>query len=119
MPRRATVAIVATVAVAALCLPATARADADTPGWNALVYLFYRVEVTNYCGITTAAVIAGFHRRRDALLATHAIDAPGIDRARAEAWRLARKEWDNRGLGGFRNWCRKDAARYAKQLAAR
>lgn len=98
-------------------VPPPAPADGSAPGWNKLVYLFYRIEVTNYCGLTSDAVIAGFQRRRDALLATHAIAAPLIDSARAEAWQLAHKEWDNRGLGGFRGWCRKDAARYAAQLA--
>jgi len=107
------------IAAALSLMPAASLADGNVPGWNKLVYLFYRIEVTNYCGLTTAAVIAGFQRRRDHLLATHALAAPLIDSARAEAWRLAHKEWDNRGLGGFRGWCRKDAARYANELAGR
>ena len=107
------------IAAALSLMPAASLADGEVPGWNKLVYLFYRIEVTNYCGLTTATVIAGFQRRRDHLLATHALAAPLIDSARAEAWRLAHKEWDNRGLGGFRHWCRNDAARYANELTGR
>ena len=107
------------IAAALSLMPVASLADGNVPGWNKLVYLFYRIEVTNYCGLTTAAVIAGFQRRRDRLLATHALASPLIDSARAEAWRLAHKEWDNRGLGGFRSWCRNDAARYANELAGR
>jgi len=103
--------------VAALSSASPALADGEAPGWNELVYLLYRVEVTNYCGLTTDSVIAGFHRHRDNLLATHNITAADIDTARAEAWRLAHKEWDNRGLGGFRGWCQNDAARYADELS--
>jgi len=106
------------ITVAALSFTPVAIADGEVPGWNKLVYLFYRVEVTNYCGLTSDAVIAGFHRRRDALLAAHTIAPKLIADARAEAWRLAHKEWDNRGLGGFRGWCQNDAARYAAELTA-
>ncbi|MDD9856188.1 MAG: hypothetical protein OXU88_08430 [Gammaproteobacteria bacterium] len=116
--RRAARCIIA-AALSLSLMPAASLADGNVPGWNKLVYLFYRIEVTNYCGLTTAAVIAGFQRRRDHLLATHALAAPLIDSARAEAWRLAHKEWDNRGLGGFRSWCHNDAARYANELAGR
>lgn len=118
LARRAARCIIA-AALSLSMMPAASLADGEVPGWNKLVYLFYRIEVTNYCGLTTAAVIAGFQRRRDHLLTTHAIAAPLIDSARAEAWRLAHKEWDNRGLGGFRSWCRNDAARYANELAGR
>jgi len=116
----ATVArITVTIAtVAALSFTPVAIADGDVPGWNKLVYLFYRIEVTNYCGLTTDTVIAGFQRHRDALLAVHTIAPKLVASARAEAWRLAHKEWDNRGLGGFRGWCQNDAARYAAELTA-
>lgn len=98
-------------------LSAPAGGDGGVPGWNKLVYLIYRVEVTNYCGLTSERVLAGFHRHRHELLAEHALTAALIDSARAEAWNLAHKEWDNRGLGGFKRWCRLDAARYAGELA--
>lgn len=91
--------------------------DGTVPGWNKLVYLMYRIEVTNYCSLTTNPVIAGFHQQRAAILAEYGFAESLVTTARTEAYKLAYREWDNRGLGGFRRWCRKDATRYAEQLA--
>ena len=99
-----------------LLLPARAAGDGTVPGWNKLVYLMYRIEVTNYCGLTSDEVIAGYRLQRDALLAEHPLSKSLVDRARGEAGKLAYREWDNRGLGGFRGWCRNDATRYAGQF---
>ena len=97
-------------------MPGRAVSDGSVPGWNKLVYLLYRVEVTNYCGLTTEQVIAGFRLQRKALLDEYPISKPLLENARAEAWKLAYREWDNRGLGGFKRWCRNDASRYANQF---
>ena len=35
-----------------------------------------------------------------------------IESAEGEAWKLAYREWDNRGLGGFRRWCARDGRQY-------
>ena len=95
---------------------APADGDGSVPGWNKLVYLAYRVEVTNYCGLTTERVIAGFRLQRKNLLNEYNLTPPQIQSARNEAWSLAHKEWDNRGLGGFKPWCRRDATRYAEEF---
>lgn len=97
--------------------PGPAGGDGAIPGWNKLVYLIYRIEVTNYCGLTTEQVAAGFRSQRDLLLGEYSLAKPLVENARAEAATLAHREWANRGLGGFKRWCRNDAARYAKQLA--
>ena len=41
-----------------------------------------------------------------------------MDALRGRAWRDAHAEWQNRGLGGFRAWCREDARHGADRLAA-
>lgn len=43
---------------------------------------------------------------------------PGGYSSCARAWQDAHAEWRNRGLGGFRAWCRGDARRTAERLAA-
>jgi len=101
---------------AALGLPPPLHADGAAPGWNKLVYLIYRLEVTRYCSLADDAVAAGFRAARDALLAQYRFGKNLIDSARREADLLAYREWDNRGLGGFRRWCRVDAALFARQL---
>lgn len=99
-----------------LLLPGPAAGDGAAPGWNKLVYLMYQVEVTNYCGLTSDEVIAGFRLQRDAVLDAYPLTKSLADSARSEAGKLAHREWDNRGLGGFRRWCRNDATRYAGQF---
>ncbi|MDA8012273.1 MAG: hypothetical protein MPJ83_08075 [Gammaproteobacteria bacterium] len=94
------------------------HADGGVPGWNALVYLVYRLEVTRYCSVADDAVAAGFRAARDALVAQYRLAAGLIESARHEAYLLAYREWQNRGLGGFRRWCRVDAALFARQLSA-
>ena len=99
-----------------LLLPGRAAGDGAVPGWNKLVYVMYRVEVTNYCGLTSDEVIAGFRLQRDAVLDAYPLTKSRIDSARSEAGKLVHWEWGNRGLGGFRQWCRNDATRYADQF---
>ena len=112
-----------TIARAAFCFvmlfllqSAPAVADGAVPGWNKFVYLIYRLEVTRYCGLATDQVGAGFRAQRDAMLAQYRFSDALIQSARGEADKLAYREWDNRGLGGFRRWCKQDAARYARQF---
>ncbi|NKB77881.1 MAG: hypothetical protein GKR96_12825 [Gammaproteobacteria bacterium] len=95
--------------------------SAPVPGWNALVYLIYKVEVTNYCSLTEEKTILGFQQKYKRLIEQYHLDRVVrggnlIDFARSEAWNLAYKEWDNRGLGGFRGWCKKEASRYRLEL---
>lgn len=67
--------------------------------------------------MTTGEAAAGFRARRDAVLARYPFTPQLVMSARTEADKLAHREWDNRGLGGFRRWCRQDAARYARTLS--
>ena len=36
------------------------------------------------------------------------LDAESARRLRIKGWIAADKEWSNRGLGGFRAWCREE-----------
>ena len=99
-----------------LLLPGQVISDGTIPGWNELVYLIYRIEVTNYCGLTTDQVIAGFHLQRKTMLDQYRLEKPLIESARSEARKLSYEEWGNRGLGGFRPWCRNEATLYANQF---
>ena len=33
-----------------------------------------------------------------------------------ESWQMAHKEWLNRGLGGFKRWCRNEGSEYAQNF---
>jgi hypothetical protein len=78
----------------------------------------YDYAVTSYCGLLTAEVEAGF--RRELVLVTErlGLNAEEAKAARIASWVAADREWSNRGLGGFRAWCKSDGAAAAKRFRA-
>jgi hypothetical protein len=83
-----------------------------------LVRVFYELEVTSYCGLTTDRVGAGFRSEVDRIMIARGIDDAGMQQARMQGWKEAHLEWQNRGLGGFRGWCRTEAAEAAARFKA-
>lgn len=87
-----------------------------------LVRTMYLAEVTNYCSLVDEAVIDGFRRETGRIIASRDISEKDVEAARSEAWQMGHAEWQNRGLGGFRNWCRTEgmeAADYFRSKAHR
>ena len=84
-----------------------------------LVRLYYDLEVLGYCGMGDTGTGAAFEKQREQIMTRHGIDDPGMQESRMEAWKQAYREWDNRGLGGFRNWCRTEGAAAAHRLQFR
>ena len=90
---------------------------AESPGhYPELSKLYYDFEVAGYCGLVTNRVGRGFQRRNAELIAAHELDREAVNKLRGDAWQAAHKEWQNRGLGGFRNWCRTEGRAAAEQL---
>ncbi len=79
--------------------------------------LYYDFEVAGYCGLVTNRVGLGFQRRSAELIAEHDLDQETVNRLRGEAWQAAHAEWQNRGLGGFRNWCRTEGRAAAEHIS--
>jgi hypothetical protein len=48
----------------------------------------------------------GFKQQRDHLIASQNLTSEDVQNARMEGWKFGLAEWQNRGLGGFRNWCK-------------
>ena len=92
------------------------RAESEIAGWDELVAVYYRLEVTNYCGLASAQVLAGFKVINSRLLDKYAFSKEQLNAIRGEAWAAGYKEWDNRGLGGFRRWCKNEGQRYAAEF---
>ena len=88
-----------------LLLSAVAPAEPSEP-YAELSRVYYDFEVAGYCGLVTNAVGRGFRREADRLIERDELDRETINRLRGDAWQAAHAEWQNRGLGGFRNWCR-------------
>ena len=101
--------------VALLSAPAWGD-DLDAATRNALTATYYEFEVAGYCGLISDAVGAGFQRRVARILDDASIDQATLDRLRGEAWQAAHAEWQNRGLGGFRGWCRNEGRAAAERF---
>jgi hypothetical protein len=76
----------------------------------------YRFEVAGYCGLVNDQVARGFHFERKQLLEQHAMNEEQQQVLRGKAWQMAHKEWLNRGLGGFKRWCRNEGSEYAQNF---
>jgi len=94
-----------TVALAALPAMLHAAPDAE------LTRMYYQREVmAAYCGLGSARSAAGFQRAEQEIIARKNLNQKDREDARTQAWKNARAEWSNRGLGGFKNWCRTEGA---------
>jgi hypothetical protein len=93
-----------------------AHANLDAATRAALHETFYEYEVAGYCSLITAGVAAGFERQVARVLGDAEVDQATIDRVRGEAWQAAHWEWQNRGLGGFRAWCRNEGRAAAERF---
>jgi len=83
------------------------------PGWTELLNLNYRLEVTGYCSLATRQVATGYLQQLNALLDEFDFPESLQLEARGKGWQAANEEWMNRGLGGFKRWCRGEAQQYA------
>ena len=71
-----------------------------------LPLLVYKMEVLNYCGLIDDEISEGFKRQRDLMILSQNLTPEEVQNARMEGWKFGLAEWQNRGLGGFRNWCK-------------
>jgi len=108
----------AAVAGAVCALAAVANVAALPTDREEIRRLLYDFEVAGYCGLVTDAVGEGFRGKLTALVKRDPVSRAEMDALRGRAWQDAHAEWQNRGLGGFRAWCRGDARRAADRLAA-
>lgn len=96
-------------------IPASRAADSiGLPRPKApLSLLVYKMEVLNYCGLIDDNISKRFHYKRDQIIARESLTDEEVQKARSEGWQSGLAEWQNRGLGGFKNWCRTDGREIA------
>jgi hypothetical protein len=111
----------------AMLLSFAGRVAADPHSRGAeLKQVGYMYGVTEYCGLNTAEVHDGYRRQMRALTRSGGLPESTVRWLRIRGMVAADLEYGDRGLGGYRNWCRTeglDAARHflalrAAQLAA-
>jgi len=99
-----------------VCAPMFSLSAADVTATEQLKDINYRFEVAGYCGLVNEAVAGGYHIERKRLLSQHEISEQEQQFLRGKAWQAAHKEWLNRGLGGFKRWCRNEGTEYAENF---
>ena len=104
------------LSVLAWLLIATPTVAAETVPDRDLVQTYYDLEVAGYCGLATDAVGKGFRAERDHIMRVRGIDDASMQQARMQGWKEAYLEWQNRGLGGFKGWCRTEGAAVAQRF---
>jgi len=91
-------------------------AVAGSPPDRDLVRTYYDLEVAGYCGLATDSVGVGFRVQRNHIMQLKDIDDASMQQARMQGWKEAHLEWQNRGLGGFKGWCRTEGAAAAQRF---
>jgi hypothetical protein len=91
-------------------------AGLDTATREALRAAYYEIEVAGYCGLVDDAVAAGFRRQVERILDGAEVAQDTLNELRGKAWQAANAEWQNRGLGGFRGWCRNEGRAAAERF---
>jgi len=106
--------------LALILLAPASHADSDvTPGrLRALHDAYYNQRVLEYCGGDTVEVHDGFRRQLRYLLASGDIDAATDRSAKISGWTDADYQYDNHGLGGFRQWCATDGKKAIEAFLA-
>jgi hypothetical protein len=100
--------------------PGSARAAQPAeapPGSYARAH--YDIFLVETCGLLTAEVKRGFELAREERLIAEALDGEAARVARIRAGVAFDLEWQNRGLGGSRPWCRQDGKAAALAFFAR
>ena len=92
--------------LAALCWPAPmAHAELVSRGAE-IKQVVYMYSVTEYCGLNTREVYDGYRREVRHLTRQGGLPESTVRWLRIHGMLAADLEYDDRGLGGFRKWCR-------------
>ncbi|HUL06397.1 MAG TPA: hypothetical protein VLV76_08695 [Candidatus Acidoferrum sp.] len=84
----------------------------------AIKQVVYLYSVTEYCGLNTGDVYDGYRREIRDLTRGGRLPESTVRWLRIHGIIAADLEYDNRGLGGFRIWCRTEGVEAAKHFRA-
>ena len=88
------------------CLIVSCAFAAGPKPQTELEHILYDMGVIGYCSLGSTAVQQGFNRQLNQVIVRDGIDQSELNDARNRAMTMVEWEWDNRGLGGFRGWCK-------------
>ena len=102
-----------------LQLALAAAEEPAAPPPDSYARAFYDVALVQNCGLLTAEVERGFELASAERRATEGLDDAAARAARIQAGVAFDLEYQNRGLGGSRPWCRQDGKAAALAFFAR
>jgi len=85
---------------------------------SAYAQAVYAYSVAEQCGMITPRAEAGFTATERRLIAEEGLDRESVQRARSAAGFAFALEYQNRGLGGSRAWCRTEGAAAVRRFEA-
>ena len=98
-------------------------ASAENTAWrqaadqNPVLYAaMYAFSVCEYCNLISEEVHDGFRRETAHLVAKAGLSEEVVRKVRMRAWTDADLEYGDRGLGGYRNWCRTEGLAAAQHF---
>jgi hypothetical protein len=100
--------LVAAVIAAAAIAPAMAedKYDIARRQYPELFKAYYDANVLEYCGLLTEQSAGGFRWSRDALIERDTVSDDQHRNVRISAYAAVDYEYQNRGLSGYKKWCR-------------
>jgi hypothetical protein len=100
-----------------LALAGPLAADPASRGAE-LKQVVYMYVVTEYCGLNTGEVHDGYRRQMRALTRGGGLPESTVRWLRIRGMVAADLEYGDRGLGGYRNWCRTEGLDAARHFVA-
>ena len=91
---------------AAVPVAAEDKYDIARQQYPELFKVYYDANVLEYCGLLTRESSGGFRLSRDALILRDTLREDQYRDIRISAYTAADVEYENRGLGGYKGWCR-------------
>jgi hypothetical protein len=111
--------VVAIALAGALLMFAASAGQPENAPAGSYARAHYDILLVENCGLATAEVERGFELARTDRLRTEALGEAAARAARIDAGVAFDLEWQNRGLGGLRPWCREDGKQAALAFFAR
>jgi hypothetical protein len=116
--RRIASVFVAAIAAAALTWSVSTLAADSVSRGAALKRVAYLYRVTEYCGLDSAEVHDGYRRQMRDLTRRGGLSESTVRWLRIRGAVAADLEYGDRGLGGFRGWCRTEGIEAARHFLA-
>jgi hypothetical protein len=104
------------IAAIAAITAADVQADVPTSRGMALRQIAYMYGVVEYCGLNSAEVFDGYLRETSYVRRRDGITDPVARWLRIRGLTAADLEYGDRGLGGYRNWCRTEGLASAQHF---